>query len=107
MRTIIIGVSLVLAFLSTAEAAPLYLKCDGTLFFHGERQGAIKIDGQNVTLDDSIYKIPIQSQAESDTLLFSDPSEQGTVDRITGAALIMWNGGVSFEGTCRKAERLF
>jgi hypothetical protein len=127
MRAIIISIGLVLALLSVADAAPLYLKCEGK---DGptEPQPAshsIKIDGTTVEVDGQSGG---QIRNSGDPIwVFGDEKEKisGTIDRITGRAFLsfnemgrmaakLWEGQdtpplptPSFRGTCRKAEKLF
>jgi hypothetical protein len=52
MKSMIIGASLVLALLTAAEAAPLYLRCDGKVFVTNEPiTYYVKIDGKEVTVE--------------------------------------------------------
>jgi hypothetical protein len=122
MRAIIISAGLVLALLSVANAAPLYLKCEGKDPLEGSRTEyhSIKIDGATVEVD---HQSAGQIKNISDHIwVFGDEKEKisGTIDRITGSTNLSfnWMGRVitdmwgeqdtpTFHGTCRKAEKLF
>jgi hypothetical protein len=127
MRAIIISTSLVLALSVPADAAPLYLKCEGK---DGPREPepashSIKIDGVTVEVDGQSAG---QIRNSGDPIwVFGDEKEKisGTIDRITARAFLsfnemgrlaakVWEGqdtptppSPTFRGTCRKAEKFF
>jgi hypothetical protein len=131
MRTItIISASLVLALTMPANAAPLYLRCEGrnTSFASGTAAAepaleepvsySIKIDGATVEVDGQPAG---QISNISDYVWrFGNEKISGTVNRITGSASLTFPevasalAGIGFEhpfiafsGTCHKAEKLF
>jgi hypothetical protein len=130
VRTFIIGVSLVLALLTTtATAAPLYLKCEGK---DGPEPGpgtdyhSIKIDGATVEVDG--FPAGQISNIRDHIWVFGNENEKvsGTINRITGSADLSFHeisrmiantyraasvpappDPVTFHGMCRKAGKLF
>jgi hypothetical protein len=108
---------------TTADAAPLYLKCDGEEHTVGDRSTAtqvtysIKIDGTNVWFEGG-DPFPILSD-DGDVLTFGSETRAsdvyGTINRITGHVEITFSlklkkGQIydwKFEGVCHKTEKLF
>jgi hypothetical protein len=113
---------------TTADAAPLYLKCDGKHYTMGihrtdeeDRSDAmqitqsIRIDGTNVWVEGGYDPVQIFHD-DGDTWQFGNTVGQplyGTLNRITGSVHIMFwdplkrsHHGV-FEGVCHKTEKLF
>jgi hypothetical protein len=109
---------------TTADAAPLYLKCDGKGYDVRDPSGAervtqsIKIDGTNVWFE-SGDPFPIYSDNGDDLVSFGSEMAgkvtYGTLNRITGHVEITFEFGVKgkrglttrFEGVCHKTEKLF
>jgi hypothetical protein len=100
---------------TAAEAAPFYLRCDGKMSVTDETiTYYVKIDGTKVTVENYLA-VPIDNDYE-DILSFGpigDPPgvQYGFIDRFTGHAEISFvtpeKSLSTFEGVCRKAERLF
>jgi hypothetical protein len=128
MRAIIISTSLVLPLTVSANAAPLYLKCEGK---DGPSEPepashSIKIDGATVKVDG--HPAGQIKNIRDHIWVFGDENEEvsGTIDRITGSANLSFNevgsalAGMhlegqdtpppltpTFQGTCHKAEKRF
>jgi hypothetical protein len=110
---------------TTANAAPLYLRCDGKGYDPRDPSDSdaelvtqsIKIDGTSVTFEGD-YLMPILSD-DGDVLTFGSETSTkvsyGTLNRITGRVEITFEFVVNgkrllpsrFEGVCHKTEKLF
>jgi hypothetical protein len=112
---IIIGASVVLALLTAAEAAPLYLRCDGKVSVTNEPiTYNVKIDGKEVTIE-NYPPVPVDDDLD-EVLSFGlkwGYAPFGYINRYTGHATIAFDTPGTFktprpfEGVCRKAEKLF
>jgi hypothetical protein len=100
---------------TTADAAPLYLTCEGkrsNLLKPSEAKQqisqSIRIEEQNLWFEGS--KTSIHADG-GDTLSFSGGGIIGTLNRITGRVevsnQISFSVTTMFEGVCHKTEKLF
>jgi hypothetical protein len=110
MRTFI----LFLLLIASAAAAPLYLRCDGEWVEQAKTEPAaisITIDGTYAKVED-LAPVLIYSNDE-DVWTFGNPASEvryGQINRITGQVTIDITEAkhqLSFDGVCRKAEKLF
>lgn len=115
MRTLIICASLVLALLTAADAAPLYLRCDGKAGVKNDPMTYfVTIHGKEVMVG-TYPPVPVDDDLD-EVLSFGlkgDYSPFGYINRYTGRATIAFGtlgtfeAPGTFEGVCRKAEKLF
>ena len=125
MRTPIIA-ALVLAA-SVANAAPIYLRCEGTTtaVMQGQRDRVVK-DLRSLTVDLSTKTVrlegedPMQIEQMGEEVIdfaSTDPSSLvrgvllGSINRISGAVWVnivtLTDGLHIFEGTCKPAQKSF
>ena len=104
---------------TTADAAPLYLKCEGKEYSRDPSDSepvtySIKIDGTNVTFEGG-DPMPIYTTNGGDTWLFGSLTGRvyyATINRITSHVTFSLRTPkkiymTAFEGVCHKTEKLF
>jgi hypothetical protein len=107
---------------TTADAAPLYLECEGIRVQHGQPGAwpvtySLKIDGATVTLDGTVMSI--HGDRNGDVWAFGDDQDWvGTFNHITGRIEATFSLSLEivpgkaavrtqFEGVCRKTTKRF
>ena len=113
----------VLTFSEVADAQPIFLACNGDMADHahgtGEKRAiivAVNLEARTITVL-GYYPVVIVSEATDGTVGFAATERgvvtgvtAGKINRITGLASIDFktNDGVqSFDGACKRAEKLF